>query len=116
MKSEAIAKLIGTLDGQLKSLPSVAQDMIHQYVVTNYVFSAVWALLFVGMAIALVCVFKHTNANIAKEGHWSSWDNHFAAWCFCMAGSISELMFLGLSLVCLWDALNPIASIISSAS
>lgn len=78
MKSEAIAKLIGTLDGQLKSLPSVAQDMVHQYTVTNYVFSAIWAVLFIATVITVICVVRYVSKETRRRqeaGCWCSDDN-----------------------------------------
>ena len=113
MGKEAIAKLIGTLDGQLSSLPTVAKDMVHQYVVTNYVFSAIWAVLLIATVITVICVVRYVTRRRREAKYWCS-DDDMGVRIFSVIGLFIGLVFLGISLYCLWDALNPIISIISS--
>lgn len=99
-----IAELIKTLNGGLKHLPGLAQQMVHQYVVGH---------MFVGISFILIAIIIATIFIIFFKinYHKKDIDDWFSE---IVVGISATIVPLFLGMVFVYRALTPIWSIISS--
>ncbi|MFD1455216.1 hypothetical protein ACFQ44_05885 [Levilactobacillus lanxiensis] len=122
---KAISQLIDTLNGQVSTLPRLAKEVLHQWIVSHYVLAAIWLLVGVGLAMVAFAVIKKGfvtyTENVVKWQH-RGYDNFGkpSIWDmpgFAFAGGLvtaATVLAMAAAGDSLYSALNPIVTLISS--
>lgn len=124
-----IAQLIKTLRQGIQALPKGVELMVHQYVVTGYVFAIIFGVLTLVMAWVAFHTYSKANTYIGKiilvstntdcsgkpvaRKEIDTWSNHGAQIAIVGVATWMSVMLFSFSMQNLYHALNPIVSLIS---
>lgn len=108
---KVLVPLIKTLNGQLKELPSVAQQMINQYILSNYIMAGIqFVLVIICFVLAFITARWLIKSDIWKHGDPTGWMALIVF--FVIVGIILTIAAFGH----LNNAMNPIVGLIHALS
>ncbi|GEO68085.1 hypothetical protein [Levilactobacillus spicheri] len=128
--SEAVSRLIDTLNGQFKELPALAKTMVEQWTMSHYIIAGIGFLVFVAIVAVAVNLFKGALKKVAAaseeyakkreedvfytdHGMDDQLSSHWQTYVSAILGAISSLPLI-FSLASLYKALNPIVTLINN--
>ncbi len=127
MMSEAVSRLIDTLNGQFKELPALAKTMVEQWTVSHYVMFGLYLLAAGLLAFESLYMMKAavqksgkmrgklTDGNFHYDSEWNGigvsdqWQLYVA-----IPLALLSISLLAFSLGDLYKALNPIVTLINN--